>query len=46
MKKQRVGARSLARNTFGVEGHARALGWKLGRVININYSHEPAQTKQ
>jgi len=24
---KRVGARSLAHNTLGVEGHARALGW-------------------
>jgi hypothetical protein len=26
MEKQRVGARSLARNTLGAEGHAGALG--------------------
>jgi hypothetical protein len=26
-KKEKVGARSLARNISGVEGHARALGW-------------------
>jgi len=27
MEGKGVGARSLGRNTSGVEGHARALGW-------------------
>ncbi len=36
---------SLARNTSGVEGHARTLGWGLGHKW-FNYSHEPTQTKQ
>ncbi len=30
----------------GQKRHARALGWGLGRVTNINYSHRLAQTKQ
>jgi hypothetical protein len=46
IKEQKVGASSLVRNTLGVEGHAGALGWGLGRVISINYSHGLAQTKQ
>ncbi len=45
-EEQGVGARSLARNTLGVEGGVGAPGWGLERVININYSHIPAQTKQ
>jgi hypothetical protein len=31
---------------WGVEGCAGALGWGLGRVTSINYSHGLAQTKQ
>jgi len=27
MEEQGVGARSLARNTLGVKGHAGVLGW-------------------
>jgi hypothetical protein len=46
MEEQGVGARSLARNISGVEGRAGALGWGLGRVTSINYSQNPAQTKQ
>jgi hypothetical protein len=46
MEKYEVGARSLARSTLGVEGRARTLGWGLGKVTSINYSHEPTQTKQ
>jgi hypothetical protein len=46
MKEQRVGARSLVRSTLGVKGRVGASGWGLGRVANINYSHEPTQTKQ
>ncbi len=41
-----VGARSLARNTLGVEGRPRALEWGLGRETSINYSHGPTQTEQ
>ncbi len=46
MEEQGVGAHSLVRNILGVEGHAGASGWGLGRVISINYSHRLAQTKQ
>ncbi len=45
-EKQGIGARSLAHSTLGVEGRVEALGWGLGKVTNINYSHELAQTKQ
>ncbi len=45
-KKQGVGARSLAHSTLGVERHAGAPGWGLGRMTSINHSHGPAQTKQ
>ncbi len=41
-----VGACFLARNTLGVEGCVGVLGWGLGRMTNINYSHGPTQTKQ
>ncbi len=34
-----VGVRSLVRNTLGVEGHARALGWGLGRVMSKSITH-------
>jgi hypothetical protein len=34
-----VGVRSLARNTLGVEGRARALGWGLGRLISKSLTH-------
>jgi len=34
VKKERVGARSLAHNTLGVEGRAGALGWGLGRLTS------------
>jgi hypothetical protein len=46
MEEQGVGARSLARNTLGVEGRVRVPGWGLGRATSISYSHEPTQTKQ
>jgi hypothetical protein len=42
-EEQKLGARSLAHSTLGVEGHARASGWGLGRDM---HSHGPAQTKQ
>ncbi len=42
-----IRVRSLARNTLGVEGRARAPGWGLGRLTSkFNYSHGPTQTKQ
>jgi hypothetical protein len=41
-EEQGVGARSLARNTFGVKGHVGVSRWGLGRVTSINYSHGPA----
>jgi len=31
-KRERIGVRSLAHNTLGVEGRAGALGWGLGRL--------------
>jgi len=34
-----VGARSLARSTFGVEGHAEAPRWGLGRVTSNSITH-------
>jgi hypothetical protein len=36
----------LARSTLGVNGCAEVLGWGIGRVTSINYSHGSAQTKQ
>jgi hypothetical protein len=36
---QGVGARSLAHNTLGVEGRAKALGWGLGRVARKSITH-------
>jgi hypothetical protein len=44
-KEQGVGERSMARSTLGVEGHAGAFGWGLGRMTSINYSYGLAQTK-
>jgi len=32
MEGEEIGARSLVRNTSGLEGHARALRWGLGRL--------------
>jgi hypothetical protein len=34
MEGEGVGVRSLVHNTLGVEGHARALGWGLGRLTS------------
>jgi hypothetical protein len=34
VEKERVGAHSLAHNTLGVEGRARALVWGLGRLTS------------
>ncbi len=34
-----IGARSLAYNTLGVEGHAGALGWGLGRLTSNSITH-------
>jgi hypothetical protein len=45
-KSKELGYIPLAHNTLGVEGCAGALGWGLGRMININNSHGLAQTKQ
>jgi hypothetical protein len=36
----------MARKTLGVERCAGALGWGLGRMKRINYSHGLAQIKQ
>jgi hypothetical protein len=38
-KGEGVGARSLARSTLGVEGHARALGWGLRRMTSKSITH-------
>jgi len=38
-KGEGVGACSLARNTLGVEGHARALGWGLKRMTSKSIIH-------
>ncbi len=46
MEKQKVGARSLARSTLGVKGHARAAGWGLEKMTSVNYSQGLAQIKQ
>ncbi len=45
-EEQGVGARSLVCSILGVEGHAGALRWGLGRMTSITYSHGLAQTKQ
>ncbi len=37
--KRRVGASSLVHNTLGLEGHAEALGWGLGRVTSKSITH-------
>jgi hypothetical protein len=34
-----IGARSLAYNTSRVEGHVRAPGWGLGRLISKSIIH-------
>ncbi len=36
---KRVGARSLAHNTFGVEGHVGAPKWGLGRSTSKSITH-------
>jgi hypothetical protein len=38
-KGKRVGAHSLVRNTLGVEGHAIALKWRLGRLTSKSITH-------
>jgi hypothetical protein len=39
MEEERVGARSLAHNTLGVEGHAGAPRSRLGRLTNKSITH-------
>jgi hypothetical protein len=34
-----IGVRSLIRNTSGVEGRAKALGWGLGRLTSKSLTH-------
>jgi hypothetical protein len=41
-----IEARSLARNTSGVDRRTRAVGGTRKIDRQINYSYEPAQTKQ
>jgi hypothetical protein len=38
--KKKVGVHSLACSTSGVEGHARALKWGLGRVTRRSIIHK------
>jgi hypothetical protein len=38
-EREGVGAHSLVCNTLGVEGHARAPGWGLGRLTNKSITH-------
>jgi hypothetical protein len=37
--KDEIGVRSLTRNTSGVEGHAKALGWGLQQVTSKSIIH-------
>jgi hypothetical protein len=39
IKAQGVGVRSFACSTLGVEGHAKRLGWGLGRMISESIIH-------
>jgi hypothetical protein len=39
MEEKKVGVRSLARNTSGVKGHVRPLGWGLGRLTSKLITH-------
>jgi hypothetical protein len=39
MEEKRVGARSLACNTLGVEGRVGVLGWGLGRMTKMSIIH-------
>ncbi len=38
-KEEKIGVRSLARNTQGVEGHSRTLGWGLRRLTRKSIIH-------
>jgi hypothetical protein len=44
-KREGVGARSLTRNTRGVEGRARAPGLGLGKVTSLIHLLEPASNQ-
>jgi hypothetical protein len=44
-KKEGIGARSLTRNTRGVEGRAGAPGLGLGRVTSLIHLLEPASNQ-
>jgi hypothetical protein len=46
MEEQGVGARSLALNTSGVEGHVGALGWDREEGQALIHSLKSAETKQ
>jgi hypothetical protein len=39
MEGERVGACSLVRNTLGVEGRAKVLGSRLGRLTSKSITH-------
>jgi len=39
VERERIGARSLAHSTLGVEGHVGAPGWGLGRLISKSIIH-------
>jgi len=46
VKGLKVGARSLARSTLGIEGRAGGPGQRLGRVTSKSIIHTPGQSKQ
>jgi hypothetical protein len=39
MEGEGVGVHSMARNTSGVEGHAGALEWGLGKLTSNSITH-------
>jgi hypothetical protein len=45
MEEQRVGARSLTRNILRGRGACWSFRMGIGRMKNINYSHEPPQNQ-
>jgi len=38
-EKRRIGVHSLAHNTSGIKGHARASGWGLERLTSKSITH-------
>jgi len=39
LEREGIGVLSLVRNILGVEGHAGALGWGLGRLTSKSITH-------